>query len=96
MKRSWFVISVLVFLFAAVAYITAPYPTADFYDNFYKAARYVLSGHSPYDSIYIGAPWGVIPLIPFALLPPSPRMDFILRPVCSSLFILRGDYMQAL
>ncbi len=60
-------------LFVAIAFFAARLPTADFYANFYAAARNALSGHSPYDAVgYICAPWGIIPLIPFALLPPVP------------------------
>jgi hypothetical protein len=73
MKRKWIGIAFLIFLFAATAFLTANLPTADFYENFYNAARGVFSGHSPYEPVgYICAPWGIIPLIPFALLPPMP------------------------
>lgn len=72
MKRRLLGIAILSILFVAVAYVTAPLPTADFYLNFYSAARSVLSGHSPYETITNSPPWGIIPLIPFALLPPVP------------------------
>jgi hypothetical protein len=65
------VVGLLAGLFVLIAFFTAPLPTADFYENFYGAAHNALAGHSPYDSIgYICAPWGIIPLIPFALIPP--------------------------
>ncbi len=71
MRRRVLVAAVLVGLFGLIAFLAASLPTADFYGNFYAAARSVLQGHSPYDAIgYICAPWGVIPLIPFTLLPP--------------------------
>ncbi len=72
MKRRAFGIFILVVIFFAVAYVAAPFPTADFYVNFYPAARSVLSGHSPYETITNSPPWGIIPILPFALLPPVP------------------------
>jgi len=72
MKRTILSVFVLVVVFLAVAYLAAPFPTADFYTNFYPAARSVLSGHSPYESITNSPPWGIIPLLPFALFPPIP------------------------
>lgn len=73
MRRRVLAALVLVGLFGLIAFIAAGFPTADFYGNFYAAARNVLNGHSPYDAVgYICAPWGVIPLIPYALLPPLP------------------------
>lgn len=71
MRRKTIGILLLAALFLLVAVFTAGLPTADFYDNFYAAARNALIGHSPYDAVgYICAPWGIIPLIPFAVLPP--------------------------
>lgn len=73
MGRRTLVAVLLAGLFALVAFLTAGLPTADFYSNFYDAARNALAGHSPYEAVgYICAPWGIIPLIPFALLPPLP------------------------
>lgn len=71
MGRTGFGLAVMILLFIAVTYLTAGLATADFYTNFYSAARAVISGHSPYDAAaYSSAPWGIIPLIPLALLPP--------------------------
>jgi hypothetical protein len=72
LKRKVIGIAILVVAFFAVAYLAAPFPTADFYVNFYPAAQSVLSGHSPYESITNATPWGIIPLVPLALLPPIP------------------------
>jgi hypothetical protein len=72
MGRKILVAALLVALFLLIAFLTAGLPTADFYANIYPAARNALSGHSPYDGIYISAPWGIVPMIPFALLPPLP------------------------
>ncbi len=72
MKRKLLTISILVILFLATAYLTAGLPTADFYLNFYPAARSILAGHSPYESITNSPPWGILPILPFALLPPVP------------------------
>ena len=72
MRRNWIGILLLIFLFAITATLTANIPTADFYENFYKAARTALAGHSPYETIYNSAPWGLVPLFPFALFPPVP------------------------
>jgi hypothetical protein len=60
----------LVLLFLLVAFLATGLPTADFYVNFYSAARAVLGGRSPYDApAFSSAPWGIIPFIPFAVLP---------------------------
>jgi hypothetical protein len=72
MKRKVLGIFILVLAFFAIAYLAAPFPTADFYVNFYPAAQSVLSGHSPYETITNSPPWGIIPLLPLALLPPVP------------------------
>src|SRR5258708_26334927 len=94
MMRKALVISVLVVVYFAVAYAMAPYPTADFYNNFYIATRAVLSGHSPYETIYNSAPWGVIPLIPFALLPPVPAHGLFFA-TCLYLLVYLAWRMQA-
>lgn len=58
-------------LVAVAAYFAAKLPTADFYETFYPAARSILKGQSPYDvSGFMSAPWGLIPLLPFAIFPP--------------------------
>ncbi len=73
MAKRALIIVLLMGLFLLIAFAAARLPTADFYANFYGAARNALEGRSPYDAIgYICAPWGIIPLIPFALLPPVP------------------------
>lgn len=58
----------------AVSFFIAPFlpPAVDWTTAFRPAVRILLSGHSPYDNpLMIHAPWGLIPLIPFALLPES-------------------------
>src|SRR5512135_2392943 len=71
MQRRALVIAGLVVLFAAIALVTARLPTADFYVNFYRAARAVVAGGSPYEApAYSSAPWGIIPLLPLAFLSP--------------------------
>jgi hypothetical protein len=45
-------------------------PGIDWRDTYRPAALALLSGKSPYSvDIYFAAPWGLVPLIPFALLP---------------------------
>ena len=44
----------------------------DWYSTFRPATQALLSGNSPYQGLqapFAGAPWGLIPLIPFAILP---------------------------
>ena len=66
-------VSILVIAFAVIAYFSAALPTADFYETFYAAARSVFSGQSPYSITgYLYPPWGIIPLLPFAWMPPIP------------------------
>jgi hypothetical protein len=58
----------------AVSFLVAPFlpPAVDWTTAFRPSVRTLLSGHSPYDNpLMIHAPWGLIPLIPFALLPES-------------------------
>lgn len=44
----------------------------DWYETFYPTARAVLSGKSPYTLIgFRYVPWAVIPILPFAWLPPT-------------------------
>lgn len=70
MQRNAAAIVGLAALFAVIAAISMRLPTADFYVNFYSAARAVLQGRSPYEApAYSSAPWGIIPFLPFALLP---------------------------
>lgn len=64
-------IVLLVGLFALIAFLAARLPTADYYSNFYDPIRNDLLRHPLYESAYyVYAPWGILPLIPFALLPP--------------------------
>jgi hypothetical protein len=63
-------IGVMAILIAGGGYFAAQLPTADFYETFYPASRAILEGRSPYDvSGFMSAPWGLIPLLPFALFP---------------------------
>ncbi len=71
LTRRTLVIVLLAGLFVLIAFLAARLPTADFYSNFYGPVRNDLLGHPLYESnMYVYAPWGIIPLIPFALLPP--------------------------
>ena len=73
-KTSHRVILVIVglLLLSTAVYFAAQLPTADFYTEFYPAARGIFTGHSPYEPVgYICAPWGVIPLLPFVIFPPE-------------------------
>lgn len=58
----------------ALSFLAAPYlpPAVDWSTAFRPATLTLLSGHNPYDNpLMIHAPWGMIPLIPLALLPES-------------------------
>jgi hypothetical protein len=46
----------------------------DWIDYFYPAAQAVFAGQSPYSVIFRNPPWIILPLLPFALLPP--RLGF--------------------
>jgi hypothetical protein len=55
-----------------VSFLAAPYvpPAVDWRISFRPAALTLLSGESPYDKVYIiHAPWALLMLAPFALLP---------------------------
>lgn len=69
-SRKALLIGGITILIAVAAYFAAQLPTADFYETFYPAARSILKWQSPYDvSGFMSAPWGLIPLLPFALFP---------------------------
>jgi len=56
----------------AISFIAAPYlpPAIDWTTAFRPATLDLLAGRNPYDNpLMIHAPWGMIPLIPLALLP---------------------------
>ncbi len=70
--RRVLMIVLLVALFGVIAYFAASLPTADYFVNFYWPIRNDLFGHPLYESEhYVNAPWGIIPLVPFALFPPN-------------------------
>ena len=65
------VIAISITIVTIAIYFTAKLPSADFYNTFYPATRNILKGQSPYDVAgFMSAPWGLIPLLPFALFPP--------------------------
>lgn len=60
---------VLVISIFLAVYLASFLPTAD-WQTFYLAARSVLGGHSPYEQpLFMLPPWGILPLLPMALLP---------------------------
>lgn len=71
--RTRHILLVLICLLAVAAvWAGARYlpPGIDWRDTYRPAARALLSGKSPYTvDIYFAAPWALLPLIPFALLP---------------------------
>lgn len=86
MQHRMLAFAALGILFVAVAYLAAGLPTADFYVNFYEAGRAVIHGRSPYDApAFSSAPWGVVPVVPFALLPPVPAHGLYFA---ASMFVL--------
>jgi hypothetical protein len=60
-------------LIASAIAISLYWPTAYDWRSFFRpAALALLSGHSPYTVPgYFGPPWALIPVIPFAVLPPA-------------------------
>jgi len=65
---------VIISVAVALSFIIAPYfpPAIDWSTAFRPATLDLLSGHNPYENpLMIHAPWGMIPLIPLALLPES-------------------------
>jgi hypothetical protein len=71
-KILWVLIAVLVVVFALVAGFFLP-PGVDWSSTFRPATLAVITGGNPYqlsnEAPYAGAPWGMILLAPFALLP---------------------------
>ena len=59
--------AILILIVLAYAYLP---DGIDWRDTYRPAALKLLAGQSPYDVlIFFAAPWGLIPLAPFALLP---------------------------
>jgi hypothetical protein len=98
-----------------ISFLAAPFlPSAvDWTTAFRPATRTLLSGHSPYDNpLMIHAPWGLIPLIPFALLPETVGRAALLiiglltyafvafrmgaKPITSILFLLSPPVLHVL
>ncbi len=68
------IVLLIVCVMIGVSFLLAPFtPSAiDWSTAFRPATLTLLSGNSPYDNpLMIHAPWGLIPLIPLALLPES-------------------------
>lgn len=74
MSKKMVQLMMIIAVVVVISFIAAPYlpPAIDWSTAFRPATLTLLSGHSPYDNpLMIHAPWGMIPLIPFALFPES-------------------------
>lgn len=64
-------------------------PALDWLNTYAPAALAVWRGESPFSNpIYFAAPWGTLPLIPFALMPPTiGRWCLLITAICSFAFV---------
>ena len=70
--KPWQVILIGIAIAIALSFIAAPFvpPAIDWTESFRPAALTLLSGHSPYNNpLIVHAPWGLMLLIPLAVLP---------------------------
>ena len=76
-----------------VSFLAAPFvpPAVDWHISFRPAALILLSGESPYDTVYIiHAPWALLMLAPFALFPENVgRVMLLFCGLASYTFIAR-------
>ncbi len=88
------IISVVLIGLAAAVYVILP-PDSDWRDAYRPAAWNLLAGRSPYGLSatrpFLNGPWILIPLIPFALLPPQlgRALIFVASLICYGLVAIK-------
>jgi hypothetical protein len=94
-RQAVLVVLAVILLISAVSVAAMYIPSdTDWHGTFRPAARALISGHSPYEvESFFNPPWGLLPLVPIALLPEGVGRAIIL---ISCLLTANIDYLVTL